>query len=141
MTEAGMDGIALDTSVVLRLLVQEPAALYRRAAQCIEERLAAGAAVHVSDLVLAEAYFALQSYYGIPKADALSILLAFIGTPGIQASAVASRVLAQPKLATAQPGFVDRLIHGEAWAAGRMLVTFEKSARKLPLTQVLSPAN
>jgi predicted nucleic-acid-binding protein len=135
------DAIALDTSIVLRLLVQEPPRLYERAARFVEAKLAADAFVYVSDLVLAETYFALQSYYGMSKADALSILLAFIGTPGIRASAVAGAVLALPKLATAQPGFVDRLIHGESQAAGRTLVTFEKAARKLPSTLVLSSAD
>jgi predicted nucleic acid-binding protein len=128
---------ALDTSVVIRLLVQQPVRLYERAALFLEERLAANAEVHVSDLVLAEAYFALQSFYGISKADALLILRAFIVTPGIDVSPTARAVLSLPGLATANPGFVDRLIHGAAQSAGRTLVTFEKAARKLPATHVL----
>ncbi len=132
--------LALDTSVVIRLLVQQPALLYDCAALFLEERLAANASVQVSDLVLAEAYFALQSFYRVSKADALQMLLAFAATPGIEVSPTARAILSQPGLATANPGFVDRLIHGAARGAGQTLVTFEKAARKLPGTLVLGPS-
>ena len=46
-------------------------------------------------------------------------------------------MLAQPNLATAKPGFVDRLIHGGAQSAGHTLVTFEKTAKKLRYTLLL----
>lgn len=128
---------ALDTSVVIRLLVQQPVLLYECAALFLEERLAANASVQVSDLVLAEAYFALQSFYRVSKADALQMLRAFVATPGIEVSATARAVLSLPGLATANPGLVDRLIHGAAQSAGQTLVTFEKAARKLPATHVL----
>ena len=132
--------LALDTSVVIRLLVQQPALLYDCAALFLEERLAANANIQVSDLVLAEAYFALQSFYRVSNADALQMLLAFVATPGIEVSLSARAVLSQPGLATANPGFVDRLIHGAAQGAGQTLVTFEKASRKLPGTLVLGPS-
>lgn len=43
-------------------------------------------------------------------------------------------------LATAKPGFVDRLIHGECRSEGHTLVTFEKAAKKLPSTLLLQGA-
>ncbi|WP_295400136.1 PIN domain-containing protein [uncultured Thiocystis sp.] len=132
--------IALDTSVVIRLLVQQPALLFDCAALFLEERLAANASVQVSDLVLAETYFALQSFYRVSKTDALQMLRAFVATPGIEVSPTARAVLSLPGLATANPGFVDRLIHGAAQSAGQTLVTFEKAARKLPATHVLEPS-
>lgn len=50
--------------------------------------------------------------------------------------------LALPNLASAKPGFVDRLIHAASQTANTTLVTFEKAAAKLPDTLVLaqSPA-
>jgi predicted nucleic acid-binding protein len=51
--------IGLDTSVVLRLLTGEPAAEARLARGRIERAHAAAEPVIVTDLVLAEAYFAL----------------------------------------------------------------------------------
>jgi hypothetical protein len=44
-------------------------------------------------------------------------------------------------LATAKPGFLDRLIHAEATASQLPLVTFEKAAARLPHTQLLKAAN
>lgn len=130
-------GLSLDTSVLLRLLVQEPIPLFHLAAQFVEEQLDSKIPVHVSDLALAEAYFALQSFYHLPKADALMAITSFIKTSGIAITPVARVVLALPNLATVKPGFVDRLIHGMSHAEDRVLVTFEKAARKLPDTVVL----
>ena len=89
------------------------------------------------DLVLAEAYFALQAFYGMPKAVALEVLIGFAATNGLIFSSHARAVLATKNLAKAKPGFVDRLIHGAGHLAGQTLVTFEKAANKLPGTVVL----
>ena len=132
-----METYHLDTSVVMRLLVQEPSGQYIRAAVFLEEKLVAGASVFVSDLALAEAYFAMQSFYQVPKAKALELLLGFIRTPGINSSNHALAILSLPNLASAKPGFVDRLIHGSSRAAGQTLVTFEKAAKNLTATVVL----
>ncbi len=129
----------LDTSIVMRLLVQEPADLYRTAAVFLEEKLTSQVPIHVCDLVLAEAYFALQAFYGMPKAATLEVLAGFAATDGLIISPHARAVLATKNLAKAKPGFVDRLIHGAGHLAGRTLVTFEKAARKLPDTVVIEP--
>lgn len=128
---------SLDTSIVMRFLIGEPIPQYRLARIFLDEQLSAQNPVHVSDHVLAEAYFALQSYYGISKADALSMLLIFSQTSGITFTALASKILKLPSLATAKPGFVDLLIHGASLSLGHTLVTFEKSAKKLSSTIVL----
>jgi predicted nucleic-acid-binding protein len=129
---------SLDTSVVLRLLVAEPADQYQSATDFLQQRLDADTRVHISELVLAEAYFALQSFYGLPKKDAIDALSLFASHSGITVSPSAAEVLAQPNLAASKPGFVDRLIHGISNASGQTLVTFEKAAKKLPTTHVLS---
>jgi predicted nucleic-acid-binding protein len=128
---------SLDTSAVLRLLIGQPVDQHQRAAQFLAERLAAGDLVHVGDLVLAEAYFALQHHYAMPKADALTVLALFAQHSGVCLAATAQTVLATPQLASTKPGFVDRLIHGASQFAGHTLVTFEKAAKKLPDTVVL----
>ena len=50
----------LDTSVVLRLLTGQPQELAERALARYQEGVAAGDRFCVSDVVAAEAYFALQ---------------------------------------------------------------------------------
>ena len=51
---SGPLSLSLDTSVIVRLLTQEPAALFQVAAQFIEQQIMAGVSVFISDLVLAE---------------------------------------------------------------------------------------
>ena len=127
----------LDTSVVLRLLMGEPEALAKRAGDFLADRLATDVTVHVCDLVLAEAYFALQHYYGLPKAESLAALALFTQHSGITVTPTAKAVLALPQLASTKPGFVDQLIHGASQMEGRTLITFEKAAKKLAGTMVL----
>jgi predicted nucleic-acid-binding protein len=133
-----IDGsISLDTSFVLRLLVAQPENQYRLASRFLQEQRSAQGSIHVADLVLAEAYFALLSFYQLPKADALAALAYFTRHSGVTVTPVARTVLALPNLASAKPGFVDRLIHGESHTNGRTLVTFEKAAKKLHATFIL----
>jgi len=47
-------------------------------------------------------------------------------------------VLAVPNLATANPGFVDRLIHAEYAISTKEVLTFEKAAGRLPGVRVLT---
>jgi predicted nucleic acid-binding protein len=125
---------AADTSFLLRLLTGDPEAQFQTASTFLEECKKLDHSLEVNDLVLAEAYFALQHHYGFLKEDALQALAKLGSHPGIIFSSNAPKVL---NLASTKPGFVDLLIHGSARANQRKLVTFEKSARKLPETIVL----
>ncbi len=97
----------------------------------------AGDRVLVSEIVLAEAYFALQAKYRVPKAEALLRLRELVESGEVEAG-IAAEVLQTPSLASAKPGFVDRLIHAGYGGEGARLVSFEKSAGKLPNTRVLA---
>ena len=54
--------IGLDTSVVLRLLIGEPRLQMEAARRRIERALIAGEKVLVTDLVIAEAFYALRHH-------------------------------------------------------------------------------
>ena len=75
---AGRVAIGLDTSVVLRLLVGVPEAQARAAQRRLERAIEGGESVFVCDLVIAEAYYALQFHYAVPKAEARSMLIRFV---------------------------------------------------------------
>ncbi|MBN1675770.1 MAG: PIN domain-containing protein [Kiritimatiellae bacterium] len=133
----------LDTSVVLRLITGEPEAQALRALRELERILGQGGAVYVSDLVISEAYFALQHHYGVPKKEALSVISRFLVDSGVDALGAAPEVLATPGLATAKPGFVDRLIHAEYMRSVKEILTFERGGARLRAVRVLqaeSPA-
>ena len=70
--------IGLDTSVVLRLLVGVPEAQARAAQRRLEHAIEQGESVIVCDLVIAEAYYALQFHYDVPKAEARRMLMRFV---------------------------------------------------------------
>ena len=127
----------LDTSVVLRLLLGQPADQAARAVAFLDELSRGGHHAVVSDLVAAEAYFALQHHYGVSKQDALLGLRRLFADGEIEPLGAAAEVLAADGLASAKPGFVDRLIHGAYTDAADEMVTFEKAASKLKSVRVL----
>ncbi|NQX02001.1 PIN domain-containing protein [bacterium] len=127
----------LDTCVVIRLLLEDPAEMHAVALQFLNAAVAAGDQVLLSDLVVSETYFALQHHYQVTKASAIESLRRLLAGGEIHASGHAEEVLAVENLATAKPGFVDRLIHAGSANSGCQWVTFEKSASKLRDTLVL----
>jgi predicted nucleic acid-binding protein len=130
--------VGLDTSVVLRLLVGRPPNQTARAVAFLDDLARRGDEAVVSDLVVAETYFALQHHYGVPKARALSALHQLFAGGEIEPRGAAAEVLATRGLASAKPGFVDRLIHrGYVTASQGRMVTFERAAAKLDSVIVL----
>ena len=95
-------GVSLDTSVLLRLLVAQPVDQFRVAIGFLQAQRANHVPVHVGDLVLAEGYFALLSFYRFSKPDALAALSQFVEHSGVTVSPAARDSLALPGLATAQ---------------------------------------
>lgn len=122
---------SLDTSFLIRLLTGDPVPQFHLAAGFLEKCRREEGVAEVIDLVLAEAYFALQYHYGFPKDAALKSLNQFAEQPVVAVSQHALEILSWPGLSSANPGFVDLLIHGFSRTKNCKLVTFEKKARKL----------
>ncbi len=129
--------VGLDTSVVLRLLLGQPADQAQRAVAFLETVARRGDQAVVSDLVAAETYFALQHHYAVPKKDALAALRRMFADGEIESQGVVLEVLALEGLASAKPGFVDRLIQGAYISNGGSMATFEKASGKLNAVQIL----
>ena len=127
----------LDASVVVRIISGLPEDAARRVGERIAADIASGEVFSVSPLVLSEAYFALQYHYDFTKGEALQSLRSLVQTDGICASESIRAILDEPNLATANPGFVDRMIVGEYAIAGSDTYSCEKSFRKLDGTVVL----
>ena len=101
----------LDTSVVVRVLTEDPPDQAAEAAQWITGCRARGEAPWVSDLVVAEAYFALQTHYGVSKREALAALRELLGSGDVTPTGRALGVLrALEDPAASKPGFLDRVI-------------------------------
>lgn len=130
--------VGLDTSVVVRVLCGEPENLALEAGRFLLDRQRAEDKVLVSDLVLAETYYALQHHYRVPKKAALAALHTFLATPFVKGTGEAASILKAPDLESANPGFLDQVIHSHYLRNGAdEMVTFEKAAAKLPKVRVL----
>ena len=131
--------VGIDTSVLVRVLTGLPEAQAAEALRHLMQLGERGSRVLVSDLVLAEAYFALQYHYRISKKDALDALRVFLQSPFVEASGTAPEILALPRLESAKPGFVDRLIRLQYLrGAAEEVLTFEKAAARLRGVTVLA---
>jgi predicted nucleic-acid-binding protein len=129
--------VGLDISVVLRLLLGEPADQSARAVAFLDELSRGGHDAVISDLVAAGVYFALQHHYDVSKHDALQGLRDLFDAGEIKPLGAIAGVLATRGLASAKPGFVDRLIHGAYAEVVDEMVTFEKAAARLKSVRVL----
>jgi predicted nucleic acid-binding protein len=114
--------IGLDTSVVVRLLTGEPASAARAAARRLDAAADAGERVVVCDLVVVEAYHALHHHYGVPHAEAQTLLHRLLMS-GVVHPEPAGMV---PALTAPGPGLADRVIHARYRGLGAVTLTFDR---------------
>ena len=125
--------VAIDTSVVLRLLTGVPHA-QAEAARLYLERC--DAPVAIDALVVGESYFALRHHYQVPHREAVSALIALLSSERIQAPAALRHALATAR-DDEEPGVMDRLILAAARVDDRALLTFDKRLARLEGAQLL----
>jgi predicted nucleic acid-binding protein len=130
--------LALDTSVVVRLLIGTPAAQATAARLCLANAVTP---VAVSDLVVSEAYFALRHHYAVPHLAAVRSIQAMLADPKIESAGIAAAVVAKLSATGEEkprPGLMDLLIHAETTQLDRDLVTFDHDlAARLPRVRLL----
>jgi predicted nucleic acid-binding protein len=122
--------IALDTNVVLRLVTGRPEHQATAARALLEQLERIGATALVSDLVIAEAFYALRHHYRTPDSVALEQLTLLFEDPAVVGES-APAVLATLPFGD-DPGFVDRLILQHARDRQHRLLTFDRALAALP---------
>jgi predicted nucleic acid-binding protein len=120
--------LGLDTSVVLRLLTGEPESQFCAARERLARAHAQGERVIVSDLVVAEAYYALQYHYEVPKDEARAALGDLV-TSRLVELVPADAMDALDDAGGA--GLVDRLIHARNRGEGALSLTFDRRFARL----------
>ena len=130
-----MNSIGLDTCIVLRLLIGEPAHQAEMAKAFIEDSFSRNATSCISDMVVAESYHALIYHYDVPKKEAIKNLYALLSSPMIATTGHALSVLSSYHGTGA--GLVDRLIRMDLLDHSYEIVTFDKDFAKLENVQLL----
>lgn len=121
--------LGLDTSVVLRLLVGEPEPMAKAARHRLAEALGAGDRAVISDLVLLEAYHALQFHYEIPRKRAREMIHAMFASGTVHPEHPES---ARAFLPASGAGPADRLIHSSYALLGARTLTLDAALARLP---------
>ena len=132
-----MPRYGIDTSIFVRLLTGDPAKDYEQTRAALEKVLTddPAAEIEVSNLVIAEAYFALQHHYGVPKNEACAALVSVL-TSGLvkpQHGQSVPDALGE----TREPGVLDRLIASDYAAHGVIAVTNDKKMGRLSRARLL----
>ena len=91
----------VDTSVLLRVLTGQPVALAQKVRARLKDLWRSGVQCSVCDVVVSEAYYALQHSYGISKEKAIQALKKLSENPGFKFSDAACAALATPNLYSA----------------------------------------
>lgn len=128
---------ALDTSVLVRILANKPQPLVGYVIASVARRIANGDTMVVPDIILPEAYYAMQHHYGVDKGTIINSFRFLSLQSGFEFSEEAKNVLSLEGLEHANPGFVDRLICAGQQRNGISVLSCEKSFRRLPNAEVI----
>jgi len=121
---------AIDTSVLVRLVVGRPADLADVARGFVEQAWHAAEPVRVTDVVLAEAWYALKLHYACEPAEVRAALRTMLSS-GMVSLEPGSRAIEALVEADGATGFVDRLIRARHADLGAHTVTFDRHMREL----------
>ncbi|MCU0636521.1 MAG: type II toxin-antitoxin system VapC family toxin [Gemmatimonadaceae bacterium] len=119
--------LAIDTNVLVRLLVEDDPIQSRAAAAVVRTRSARGERVLVTRTVLVETVWVLKAAYGQSRAQIVDVLSALLRADDfvIDGSDAAGRALRA--YADGRGDFADYIIREDALAAGAtMVVTFDR---------------
>jgi predicted nucleic acid-binding protein len=130
----------VDTNVLLRFLTGAPAS-QAAAARKLFDRAAAGAvALDVSPLIVAEAYYTLNSFYGVERKVAASKLSLLLQQHGVKLRDASQTLAALERLQTANVGFADAFLAAGATEDDVAIASFDRDFDKLNVKR-LDPAS
>lgn len=124
--------IGIDTSVLVRYLVQDDPRQAALAAQFFERELSAERPGHLSLVALAETVWVLQARYGIGKADLVPMVATLAADARLVVQDADALWLALESCEDSDADLADALIrHVDAMHGCSHTVTFDKRAARL----------
>jgi len=125
--------IAIDTSVLVRLFVNDDAAQAAKARALFDAHADEDDSLWIADVVLAELVWALAGSYGRPRADIVTVLRALAGSATVRLESAACIGEATALYERGPADFVDCLLAAKAQALGcTALGSFDKKMKGLP---------
>ena len=125
--------IALDTNVLVRLLVQDNPHQFMAATALLEAASEAGEPCYLSDVVLAETIWVLRSRYGAGRSDLQTVLTQILADSRYLLDDPDTVTEALAAFAEGKAGFSDYLISARARRKGaRATFTFDRKLKGHP---------
>ena len=122
----------IDTSILVRLTTGEPARDFEETAAALTRMVETGhVALFASNMVIGEAYVAMQHHYGVGKTDAKAGLRSVL-TSGLVAPTGGDAVLDSLLAANRGCGLLDRLIALQYSGDGLTTLTLDRKMAGLP---------
>ncbi len=123
--------IGLDTNVLIRFLVEDDANQTARAARFLERCARSGEALYVSDVVVCELVWVMQSAYEISRSEIVRILESLLKARQLTFQDADLLVRALGRFAKGKADFADYVIAERARRAGCLQVaTFDRALLK-----------
>lgn len=130
--------IAVDTNVLVRLLVADDAAQLDKARRLFDRQAAEPGSIWISQSVLVELVWVLTRTYTRPREQVLSALRALSSNATVRLDGAEEVAAAVGLYAAGKADFADCLLAARAQAGGLdTLFTFDRKMRGLPKAQVL----
>jgi predicted nucleic-acid-binding protein len=130
--------IAVDTNVLVRLLVADDAEQLARARELFDRQAPEPGSIWISQSVLVELVWVLTRTYARPREQVLSALRALSSNATVRLDGAEDVSAAVAMYASSKADFADCLLAARAQAGGLdTLFTFDRKMRGLPKVQVL----
>ena len=129
----------IDTSILVRLLTGRPTDTYAACRTSLQMLIEGrGARIFASNMVIGEAYIAVQHHYGVTKEDARDALLKVLKSGMVSPLNGRSTLAAIGHRSGA--GLLDRLIGEDYRRAELVTLTLDRKMSRLPATELLLPS-
>jgi predicted nucleic-acid-binding protein len=124
----------LDTNVILRFLIGDDPPLARRATALMERVEQGQEAVFITDEVLTETVWTLESYYQVRRSEIGNRLIALLNVDGVRVSSRDTLSRALQFFASGQADFVDCMLAARGNQKKVSVYTFDETDfKKLPV--------